>query len=76
MSFFDRVDSFFNSLGKAAGAAVTPGASVLAEPTFSRKRLDICMACPDRTGVTCGVCHCFVRAKTKLVTEKCPQGKW
>jgi hypothetical protein len=41
------------------------------------KRLAICNRCPYRTRDNrCTLCGCFVRAKTKVATEKCPNGYW
>jgi hypothetical protein len=40
-------------------------------------RMNICNACPKllKTG-NCGVCGCFVKAKTQYVDESCPINKW
>ena len=57
---------------KLAQAAVTP------QTAMSEKRLALCLNCNDLDKQTerCKVCTCFVRAKTKLVNEACPIGKW
>jgi hypothetical protein len=43
-------------------------------------RLIICKACPEyiNRGLLskCNACGCFLLAKTKLKTQKCPVGKW
>lgn len=75
-SIINKIDSFFSSMGRAAEAAMTPGVTVLAEPAFARQRRSICNGCPNLKGSQCGICGCFVAAKTKLITEKCPAGKW
>lgn len=41
-----------------------------------QRRLDICERCPFFTGTTCKLCGCFTKFKTKLLTEKCPDGRW
>ena len=46
------------------------------------KRLNICFNCPHFsskgriTSGRCLECGCFIRAKARLETEKCPIGKW
>jgi hypothetical protein len=41
------------------------------------KRLATCMACEHlQEDLTCGVCGCYVKVKTKWRTEECPEGKW
>ena len=44
----------------------------------SEKRLEICKACPELIQLTtqCKKCGCFMSAKTKLESAKCPIGKW
>lgn len=56
----------------------TTGMIELAEPEVAQKRLDVCLECPSLTKVTkqCKECGCFVVAKTKFKTQKCPIGKW
>lgn len=49
-------------------------------PLLERRRL-LCAGCPflQRLKIVpdrCRVCGCFVAAKTKLVGEHCPKGKW
>ena len=42
-----------------------------------RRRAVICATCPNKTILNrCKKCGCFVALKTKLKTEKCPEGKW
>ena len=41
------------------------------------KRLAICQSvCPSFTGERCKTCGCFVRIKSWMGTEDCPEGKW
>ena len=45
----------------------------------SRKQLDrllICASCNQRDGRRCKHCGCFLKSKTKLLNEKCTEGKW
>lgn len=41
-------------------------------------RLNICKMCPEFIDITkqCKKCGCFMVAKTKLESAKCPIGKW
>ena len=40
-------------------------------------RLAICLQCPHLSPLNrCLKCGCFLKAKTRLRTEKCPVGKW
>lgn len=54
------------------------GYQVLADPDLQEKREAKCVECPRYLHEThqCGVCLCFVDAKTALNTEKCPLDKW
>lgn len=47
-------------------------------PKIRRQRINICMQCPYLFKPTknCKVCLCFVREKSKLITEDCPMGYW
>lgn len=42
------------------------------------RRLNICQTCTHLTKVThqCGLCGCFVSAKTKYKEAECGDGKW
>ena len=41
-------------------------------------RMRICLDCPELNTKwnQCGVCKCFMNAKTKIEGAKCPLGKW
>lgn len=41
-------------------------------------RMSICNGCPELIKITsqCKKCGCFMSAKTKLESAKCPVGKW
>jgi len=45
-----------------------------------RERLEICLRCPRIRKVlgrpNCSVCKCFVEAKTFLLGQRCPEGRW
>lgn len=51
---------------------------------LAKKRYQVCKKCPDRKGYFCGICHCFLRAKTSadyiMLNDKsvggCPKGLW
>lgn len=50
---------------------------------LSAKRMAICTPCEFRRGARCPECKtdlikkgCFLSAKTRVVEEVCPKGKW
>ncbi len=49
-----------------------------ASDDLATQRFDICLSCPELIKVTkqCKQCGCFMTAKTKLESAKCPIGKW
>ena len=42
----------------------------------SAVRLQTCATCEHHTGLRCKICGCFTAAKSKLLQESCPIGKW
>lgn len=42
------------------------------------KRYNICLLCPELIKSTkqCKKCGCFMKAKTKIKSSRCPIGKW
>ena len=50
----------------------------LVDVTESNNRMSICSSCPHmiKATVQCAKCGCFMKAKTKLKSAKCPIGKW
>lgn len=49
-----------------------------AEDNLAKQRFDMCLSCPEliKLTVQCKKCGCFMAAKTKLESAKCPIGKW
>jgi tetratricopeptide (TPR) repeat protein len=45
-------------------------------PEVQRQRLQTCASCEHHTGLRCKICGCFTSAKSKLLHESCPIGKW
>jgi tetratricopeptide (TPR) repeat protein len=45
-------------------------------PDLQQKRIQTCAACEHHTGMRCKVCGCFTQAKSRLLHEDCPIGKW
>tara|TARA_R110002012_G_scaffold265653_2_gene449058 strand:- start:1248 stop:1442 length:195 start_codon:yes stop_codon:yes gene_type:complete len=45
---------------------------------ISSDRLKVCDKCDwfDKKLRRCTVCGCFMDAKTKIPSKKCPKGKW
>lgn len=46
--------------------------------TRSQERLKVCATCPALfvPTMTCKRCGCFLRIKTLLESQACPEGKW
>jgi predicted Zn-ribbon and HTH transcriptional regulator len=49
-----------------------------ASQELAHQRLEICRKCPELIQLTsqCKKCGCFMSAKTKLESAKCPIGNW
>ena len=45
-------------------------------PDVQQKRIQTCAVCEHHTGVRCRVCGCFTQAKSRMLHEDCPIGKW
>ena len=58
--------------------AAATGSKVFVGPEIAAKRLEACHRCPHFKPKTrqCGLCLCFVDAKSKLSTESCPDHRW
>lgn len=61
----------------ALGAAVR-GEAVVSTPEQVAARRAECDACPHFVAETerCLACGCFIAAKIRLSTERCPVGRW
>lgn len=50
------------------------------ETEESKRRLAICMDCPDKIKIgnswVCSICGCVCKAKVLVEDEKCLNGKW
>ena len=47
----------------------------------SKTRMDVCRKCPHRKRImgivdVCAMCGCFLKAKTRVLEEKCPIRLW
>jgi hypothetical protein len=55
-----------------------------ADPQHVQERNALCQACPEARKCSknatrkcfCGVCDCFLPAKLRIKSEKCPLDKW
>jgi len=49
-----------------------------ADSKLTIERLSVCGSCPELIKLTyqCKKCGCFMKAKTRLDSAKCPIGKW
>jgi len=75
----------FNSLKELmeAGANLTSSVTEWAESGFQicgakelDNRLSICNSCEFMSGNRCLKCGCFLQAKARLATSRCPEDKW
>lgn len=56
--------------GAAEGSRVRVSDAVMAD------RRAVCSKCKLFDGANCKLCGCFVKFKTMLATERCPDGRW
>lgn len=52
------------------------GEDILAPKELKEERFSICRNCEFKSGIQCSICECLIRAKTMIMSEKCPKGKW
>lgn len=52
------------------------GLSILAPEETVKARMDTCRACELYKDNKCTKCGCFMEAKSKFTSLKCPIGKW
>jgi tetratricopeptide (TPR) repeat protein len=48
----------------------------MSPPEVQKKRLQTCAGCEHHTGLRCKICGCFTGAKSRILHESCPIGKW
>lgn len=73
-----------NAIGAVARAAKALAVceELLVTPAQRKERLAVCLTCEhfqpatSKIGPRCGLCGCFVKAKTWLATEDCPDNRW
>jgi len=61
------------SLSRAAADLIT---NQRADAKVKQQRLWVCQSCPERQGIRCGLCGCFLKSKSMLKNSECPIGKW
>lgn len=45
--------------------------------TLAKARITACAACPQLTSLNfCSLCNCYMPAKTRNESSRCPDGKW
>ena len=49
---------------------------ILHDSAIIDKRRAICDGCEFKFGLNCKKCGCFIHAKTRVATARCPIGKW
>ncbi len=77
MKIFHKVGNFFGAMERVVDNAAA-GRDVLAPPSYVNKRRELCEACELRKGLVCthNDCGCVIAAKTRLISEACPLGRW
>lgn len=74
-SWGDQIKNFGQAMGRAASQAVN-GKQIFVSKFVAESRQKICGDCEFKDNLRCKLCGCFISAKTTLVTEVCPEGKW
>lgn len=44
--------------------------------SYAQTRIAICRECEHYTMMVCRQCGCFMPAKTRIRSSRCPVGKW
>jgi len=71
-----QVWNFIKSMAKVFWALITLKKVKVSDREFMRRH-NICMDCDQLLRKKrCKQCGCFVDPKARLLTEKCPLGKW
>ena len=63
------------NIGTAAVNFAKSGFKIADDKLFEA-RLTVCNTCPHRVEGRCSLCGCFIVPKAKLLSEKCPDGRW
>lgn len=63
------------SLGRAFWDWAVSGFRMASEDE-ARRRMNICVACPEWERGRCRICGCFLAPKVRMKTEHCPIYKW
>jgi tetratricopeptide (TPR) repeat protein len=65
------------ALSATKSMAQFAGSGFKMSPTeIQRQRLQTCATCEHHTGMRCKICGCFTAAKSRILHESCPIGKW
>ena len=81
-ALLDQGKNLLAAVGRVAvaGAKKLAGedVAILVDATETKRRLAVCSFCPffSSADKRCSECGCFIEAKARLATEKCPQGCW
>jgi len=43
---------------------------------LAQERGQVCLSCPHKKRITCGLCGCPLKAKLRAVDAKCPDNRW
>lgn len=67
-----QVSNLVKDLHKVASSS----GPIIAPTETIKARMDICGACEFFANQRCTKCGCFMEAKSRLMSLKCPIGKW
>ena len=76
MKSAERLRSAAQALLRAGREWMRADGQVIVTEPVQMARLQLCANCPNRAEDQCGLCHCYLFAKSALTTETCPAGKW
>ncbi len=68
----NRVDQLKNMLNGWKNVVITDSEV----EALAQQRSEICLGCPHKKKITCGLCGCPLKAKLRAVDETCPDQRW
>ena len=77
LTIIDKAGNFISASGKIV-QAFSQGKEVITNDEVTEYRLKKCASCEfaSKNYTWCGLCGCYIKAKTRVTTESCPAGKW
>lgn len=66
-----KAKGFVQTMGGWVGAGMP-----IASLELVNTRITLCQSCEHFNGQFCAKCGCYMKAKARMTTAKCPVGKW